>query len=146
MEQIATFCEKGNSMRKIVTLLLLGIIFIAQDVRADDEFGEMFYNQTPKGMADPDELNQLNEAFLERINSGGELFLTHTKIEGLYTLRMIIGQTYVEEFGVAMYLAKRLGSVARVIPDTPLSLFERKYISSGHELWAFTGTVTKPLI
>ena len=46
------FCEKENSMHKIVTLLLLGIIFIAQDVRADDGFGEMFYNQTPKGMAD----------------------------------------------------------------------------------------------
>ncbi len=50
-----------------------------------------------KGMAYPDELNRLNEAFLERINSSGELFLTHTKIDGLYTLRMIIGQTYVEE-------------------------------------------------
>ncbi len=58
----------------------------------------------PKGMADPDELNQLNEAFLDRINNGGELFLTHTKIEGLYTLRMIIGQTYVEEEDVTRAL------------------------------------------
>ena len=50
-----------------------------------------------KGLENPDELNRLNEAFLEQINSSGELFLTHTKIDGLYTLRMIIGQTYVKE-------------------------------------------------
>ena len=46
-----------------------------------------------KGMENPDELNQLNETFLELVNSSGELFLTHTKIDGLHTLRMIIGQT-----------------------------------------------------
>jgi aromatic-L-amino-acid/L-tryptophan decarboxylase len=51
----------------------------------------------PEGMENPDDLNRLNEAFLEEINSGGQVFLTHTRIEGLYTLRMIIGQTYVEE-------------------------------------------------
>ena len=50
----------------------------------------------PKGI-DPDALNQLNEAFLEEINKGGELFLTHTRIDGLFTIRMLIGQTYVDE-------------------------------------------------
>ncbi len=51
----------------------------------------------PEGMKDPDVLNQLNEAFLEEINRSGKLFLTHTKINGLYTIRMLTGQTYVEE-------------------------------------------------
>ena len=50
-------------------------------------------------------------------------------------------QTYVEEFGVAMHLATYPGSVARVVPAEPLSLFERKYLNSGHPLWAFTGAV-----
>ena len=50
-----------------------------------------------EGVETPDALNRLNEAFLEEINKGGKLFLTHTKIDGLYTLRMLIGQTYVEE-------------------------------------------------
>ncbi|MCK5693985.1 MAG: hypothetical protein KAI08_14075, partial [Bacteroidales bacterium] len=45
----------------------------------------------------PDALNRLNEAFLEEINKGGELFLTHTRIDGLFTIRMLIGQTYVDE-------------------------------------------------
>ena len=47
-------------------------------------------------------------------------------------------QTYVEEFGVAMHLAGHPGCVARIAPEPPLSLFERKYCDSGHELWAFT--------
>jgi len=51
----------------------------------------------PEGVNNPELLNRLNTDFLEEINEGGELFLTHTKIHGLYTLRMIIGQTYVEE-------------------------------------------------
>jgi aromatic-L-amino-acid decarboxylase len=49
----------------------------------------------PRGMEKPEELNALNEAFLEKINRDGKLFLTHTKIDGLHTTRMIIGQTYV---------------------------------------------------
>ena len=52
-------------------------------------------------------------------------------------------QAYVEEFGVAMNLAAHPGSVAQVIPAPPLSLFERKYLDSGHELWAFTCAIGK---
>ena len=52
-------------------------------------------------------------------------------------------QTYVEEFGVAMHLAGNRGHVARIAADSPLSLFERKYRDSGHELWAFTGLIEK---
>jgi len=51
----------------------------------------------PGGVENPEELNRLNEAFLEEINRSGKLFLTHTKINGLFTIRMLIGQTYVEE-------------------------------------------------
>jgi len=54
----------------------------------------------PSGIEETDALNRLNENFLEEINRGGELFLTHTKINGLFTLRMIIGQTYVEQSDV----------------------------------------------
>jgi aromatic-L-amino-acid decarboxylase len=58
----------------------------------------------PRGMEKPEELNALNEAFLEKINRDGKLFLTHTKIDGLHTTRMIIGQTYVEEDHVDLAL------------------------------------------
>jgi aromatic-L-amino-acid decarboxylase len=54
----------------------------------------------PENENNPELLNRLNTDFLEEINSGGELFLTHTRINGLFTLRMLIGQTYVEESDV----------------------------------------------
>jgi len=49
-----------------------------------------------EGLTDLEDLNSLNEAFLEEINRSGELFLTHTKVDGFYTIRMLIGQTYVD--------------------------------------------------
>ncbi|MCK5692488.1 MAG: aminotransferase class I/II-fold pyridoxal phosphate-dependent enzyme, partial [Bacteroidales bacterium] len=58
----------------------------------------------PEGVKNPEVLNRLNEAFLEEINKGGKLFLTHTKIHGLYTIRMLIGQTYVENKDVELAL------------------------------------------
>ena len=59
----------------------------------------------PAGMEGPEDLNRLNEKFLEEINGGGKVFLTHTKINTLYTIRMIIGQTYVEEKHVELALS-----------------------------------------
>ncbi|MFO7671954.1 MAG: pyridoxal-dependent decarboxylase [Bacteroidales bacterium] len=51
----------------------------------------------PDGCDDPAELNQLNEQLLKELNGRGRLFLTHTRIDGFHTLRMMIGQTYVEQ-------------------------------------------------
>jgi aromatic-L-amino-acid decarboxylase len=51
----------------------------------------------PSEVNNLDTLNRINETLIEEINKEGVLFLTHTRIKGLYTLRMIIGQTYVEK-------------------------------------------------
>ncbi len=51
----------------------------------------------PVFLEDEDELNSLNEKVLNAINNKGKLYLSHTKIKGKYTLRMVIGQTNVEE-------------------------------------------------
>ena len=37
------------------------------------------------------------ERLLERLNASGRLYLTHTRLNDRYTLRMCIGQTYTEE-------------------------------------------------
>ncbi|MBN2175342.1 MAG: aminotransferase class I/II-fold pyridoxal phosphate-dependent enzyme [Bacteroidales bacterium] len=42
-------------------------------------------------------LNQINEKLLNAINSTGKIYLTHTKLNEKYTLRMVIGQTNVAE-------------------------------------------------
>ena len=70
----------------------------------------------PAGMEKAEELNALNEAFLEEINKGGKLFLTHTKIDGLYTIRMLIGQTYVEEEHLDMALKQIASAIFKSAP------------------------------
>ena len=52
-------------------------------------------------------------------------------------------QLYVEEFGVAMHLAGARGRVARVDATEPMTLFERKYRDSGHELWAYRAAIAR---
>ncbi len=41
--------------------------------------------------------NRRNQQLLENLNATGQVYLTHTKLNGVYTLRAVIGQTYVEK-------------------------------------------------
>ncbi len=41
--------------------------------------------------------DELNEALLERLNGSGEMFLSHTKLNGRYTLRLAIGNLHTTE-------------------------------------------------
>lgn len=51
-------------------------------------------------------------------------------------------QTYVEEFGCAMHYAGYRGRVTRLINREPaLTLFERKYQQSGHNIWSYTACI-----
>jgi aromatic-L-amino-acid decarboxylase len=45
--------------------------------------------------------DQLNETLLERLNGSGELFLSHTKLDGRYTLRLAIGNLHTTQQHVA---------------------------------------------
>lgn len=55
------------------------------------------FQYTPPGINDAEIINQLNEDLLHRLNASGKIFLTHTKINGTYTLRMVVGATTVEK-------------------------------------------------
>lgn len=43
------------------------------------------------------DINIINKQFLDKINSTGNIYMTHTELDGKYTLRFVIGKTYVEE-------------------------------------------------
>lgn len=51
----------------------------------------------PTGVNDLSALNALNERLEHALNATGKIFLTHTKLKGAYTLRMVIGQTQVTQ-------------------------------------------------
>jgi aromatic-L-amino-acid decarboxylase len=39
---------------------------------------------------------EVNRPLVERLNSSGRLYLTHTRLDGEYTLRFVVGQTHTE--------------------------------------------------
>lgn len=47
-----------------------------------------------------EELDRFNEQLIHQINNSGEAYLTHTKFNGKYTIRLVIGQTYVTQKNV----------------------------------------------
>ncbi len=55
------------------------------------------FRMKPKGMEDDEAINRYNETLLQEINRSGKVYLTHTKLNGKYTLRMVIAQTNVTE-------------------------------------------------
>jgi aromatic-L-amino-acid decarboxylase len=50
----------------------------------------------PKGL-DDDEIDSLNEKLLQKLNQTGKVYLTHTKVRGLYAIRFVTGQTNVTD-------------------------------------------------
>ena len=46
---------------------------------------------------DIEECNRKTADLLDKINSTGKVFLSHTKVNGRYGIRVVIGQTYVEK-------------------------------------------------
>ena len=41
--------------------------------------------------------DEANQKLMDRLNKGGDLYLTHTRLNDRLTLRVCIGQTYTEE-------------------------------------------------
>jgi aromatic-L-amino-acid decarboxylase len=79
---------------------------IREHVRLAQEFGEWLRQDERFQIAAPADLNLVcfrlragdtaNEQLLQRLNQSGELFLTHTKLDGKFTLRLCVGQTHTQ--------------------------------------------------
>ncbi len=54
----------------------------------------------PAHLQDEAQLDTLNQTLLQNLNATGKIFLTHTRVNGKYTLRMVTGQTYLQEYHV----------------------------------------------
>ena len=53
------------------------------------------FRYKPVGVNEKDILNRLNEELLQTLNASGKIYITHTRVGGLVTLRMVVAQTYV---------------------------------------------------
>jgi aromatic-L-amino-acid decarboxylase len=68
----------------------------AFELLAPVDFNLVCFRYKPLNINDLEELNQLNAQLLEQINQSGKAYLTHTKLNDIYTLRLVMGQTQVE--------------------------------------------------
>lgn len=55
------------------------------------------FRARPSGLADETAVERLNEELLEQINRTGEAFLSHTRLCGVYSLRLAIGNMRTQE-------------------------------------------------
>jgi aromatic-L-amino-acid decarboxylase len=54
-------------------------------------FSTVCFRRHPEGIADEEELEQVNAALVERVNRSGVAFVSHTRVHGSFALRMAIG-------------------------------------------------------
>lgn len=54
------------------------------------------FRYKPKGIKDENELDRINENLLKKINASGKAYMSHTKVNGKFTIRMVIAGTNVE--------------------------------------------------
>jgi aromatic-L-amino-acid decarboxylase len=54
------------------------------------------FRYKPPNLNDQAKLNDINALLLEKLNDTGKVYLTHTKLDGKFTIRVVIGQTNVE--------------------------------------------------
>jgi aromatic-L-amino-acid decarboxylase len=67
----------------------------AWQILAPVTFSLVCFRYAPAGV-DETMLNQLNQAIMERVNASGRVFLSHTKLNDRYTLRLAIGNLRTE--------------------------------------------------
>lgn len=60
-------------------------------------FGTVCFRAKPENIQNENELNKLNEKLLERINGTGKLFIVNTRLNGIFTIRMVISGLRMEE-------------------------------------------------
>ncbi|MCK5465317.1 MAG: hypothetical protein KAI95_19955, partial [Bacteroidales bacterium] len=49
----------------------------------------------PDAVKSADDVNKANMDLMQKLNESGRIYLTHTRVSGLVTLRMVIAQTHV---------------------------------------------------
>ncbi len=67
------------------------------EILAPVEFNLVCFRYLPENQANTEKINIVNEQLLGKLNATGKVYLTHTKLKGIYTIRAVFGQTNVSE-------------------------------------------------
>lgn len=67
------------------------------EILAPSPFGLVCFRLHPPSIHDPQQLDSLNQQLLANTNANGSLHLTHTRLNGKYTLRLVVGQLYTSQ-------------------------------------------------
>ncbi len=65
------------------------------ELTAPHLFNLLCFRYRPEAVDDEERLNALNETLLQTLNATGRVYMTHTRVRGKYSIRLCIGQTYV---------------------------------------------------
>lgn len=60
-------------------------------------FSTVCFRAHPQGLDDEETLNKYNEDLMNAVNETGQIFISHTKLQGRYTLRLAIGNIRTQE-------------------------------------------------
>jgi Glutamate decarboxylase and related PLP-dependent proteins len=66
-------------------------------------FSVVCFRYHPKGISDEGKLEQMNSQIIDRMNATGKVFLSHTKLDGKYTIRCAIGNLATTENHVVRF-------------------------------------------
>ncbi len=66
------------------------------EIMAPVLFNLVCFRYHPVGIDNTEMLNSINEKLLLALNKTGKIYISHTKLNGKYTLRIVTGQTHVD--------------------------------------------------
>ncbi len=67
------------------------------EIMAPVNFGTVAFRFIPRFLKDVKSINEFNETLLNNVNSEGKIFISHTRLNGLFTLRFVVGGIRMEE-------------------------------------------------
>ncbi len=88
------------------------------ELLAPVEFGLVCFRFHPPGIDNTEMLNRMNEELLLAVNSTGKMYMTHTKLDGKYTLRMVTSQTSID--------GSHVEQAWNLLVNTALTLYKSK--------------------
>src|SRR5947209_1398451 len=84
------------------------------ELMAPTPFSTVCFRAHPKGLDDEAELEALNERIMDNINAAGRFFLSHTKLHGIFTIRIAVGNLRTTEQDVRDLWGSIQAELARI--------------------------------